>query len=140
MTPETHVEIMGLLMLALAAANAGLPGRLRWGEELKRLSPLNRQVFAVHAAFVVLITALLGFLSLAYARELLQQTALARAVVIGLGAFWSARLLVQVVVCARPSWRGTGGDAVLQFLFAGLCGYFVAVCAWAVVHQTGGVS
>ena len=140
MTPETHVRIMGLLMLALAAANAWLPARLRWGEELRRLSALNRQVFVVHAGFVVLITALLGFLSLAYARELLERTALARAVVIGLGVFWGARFLVQVVVCAKASWRGTGGDAVLQFLFAGLCAYFVAVCAWAVLHQGGGVS
>ena len=33
--------------------------RLRWREELARLSPLNRQVFLVHAGFVVLITILL---------------------------------------------------------------------------------
>ena len=140
MTPETHVKVMGLLMLALAAANAGLPRRLRWGEELKRLSPLNRQVFVVHAVFVVLITALLGFLSLACARELLEETALARAAVIGLGVFWGARLLVQVIVCAKASWRGSGSDAVLQFLFAGVCAYFAAVCAWALVHQRGGAS
>jgi hypothetical protein len=127
-------------MLMLAAANAGLPRRLRWGEELKRLSPLNRQVFVVHAGFVVLITALLGFLSLAYARELLAGSALARAVVIGLGVFWGARLLVQVLVCARASWRGTGSDAVFQFLFAGLCAYFAGVCGWALVHQAGGAA
>jgi hypothetical protein len=140
MTPETHVKIMGLLMLALTSVNAWLPGRLRWGEELKCLSPLNRQVFVVHAIFVMLITTLLGFLSLAYARELLEGTALARAVVIGLGVFWGARFLVQLVVCAKRSWRGTGTDAVLQFLFAGLCAYFTATCAWMLVQQTGGVS
>lgn len=45
MSLEMHVKFMGLLMLALAAANAWLPGRLRWRDELRRLSPLNRQVF-----------------------------------------------------------------------------------------------
>jgi hypothetical protein len=84
MVVEAHVKIMGLLMLTLAAANALLPGRLRWREELKRLSPLNRQVFVMHAVFVVLIT-------------------------------------------------------TLQYVFAALCAYFAAVCAWALVCQRGGL-
>ena len=137
MTVETNIRIIGLL--ALAAANAALPGRLRWREEVARLSPLNRQVFLVHAGFVVLITILLGSMCVLYARELLEKTPLARAVIIGLVTFWGARFLVQVVVCTRAAWRGNGSDAVLQFLFAGLCGYFAGVCAWVLVHQTGGV-
>ena len=138
---EMHVRIMGALMLTLAAANVGLPRWLRWGEELKRLSLLNRQVVVVHAAFVGLITGLLGLMSVVYARELLERTALARAVVIGLGVFWGARFLVQLVVCAKRSWRGTGTDAVLQFLFAGLCAYFATVCACALLlHVKRGVS
>ena len=139
MALETHIRIIGLLMLALAAANAALPGRLRWATELARLSPLNRQVFLVHAGFVVLITVLLGSMCVLYAREVLEKTPLARAVIIGLGAFWGARFLVQVVVCTRAGWRGSGSDAVLQFLFAGLCGYFAGVCGWALVQQIGGV-
>jgi len=140
MNAEMHVKIMGVLMLALAAANAGLPRWLRWREELKRLSLLNRQVVVVHAVFVGLITALLGLMSVVYARELLERTPVARGVVIGLGVFWGARFLVQLVVCAKRSWRGTGTDAVLQFLFAALCAYFAAMCTWALVHQGGGVS
>ena len=139
MAVEMHIRIIGLLMLALAAANATLPGHLRWATELTRLSPLNRQVFLVHAGFVVLITLLLGSMCVLYARELLEETPLARAVIIGLGAFWSARFLVQVVVCTKRTWRGSGSDAVLQFLFAGLCGYFAGVCGWALLHQIGGV-
>jgi hypothetical protein len=139
MVVEAHVKIMGLLMLTLAAANALLPGRLRWREELKRLSPLNRQVFVMHAVFVVLITTLLGLMTLVYSPELLERTTLARGVMIGLGVFWGARFLVQACVCATPSWRGSGGDAVLQYVFAALCAYFAAVCAWALVWQTGGL-
>src|SRR5687768_16989421 len=110
MNAEMHVKIMGMLMLALAAANAGLPRWLRWGEELKRLSLLNRQVVVVHAVFIGLITGLLGLMSVVYARELLERTPVARSVVIGLGVFWGARFLVQLVVCAKRSWRGTGTD------------------------------
>ena len=139
MAVEMHMRIIGLLMLALAAANAALPGRLRWREELARLSLLNRQVFLVHAGFVVLITVLLGSMCVLYARELLEETPLARAMIIGLGAFWGARFLVQVVLCTRSTWRGSGSDAVLQFFFAGLCGYLAGVCAWALVQQVGGV-
>lgn len=78
-------------------------------------------------------------MTLMYAPQLLERTPLARAMIIGLGAFWGARFLVQACICAKPSWRGAGADAVLQFSLAALCAYFAVVCAWALVSQTGGL-
>ena len=135
MNAELHLRIVGLLLLLLAALNLYVPRRFGWAVELRRLSLLTRQVFVVHAGFIVLTLVLFGLLSLALPGELLERSALARAVLAGLTLFWLARLLVQWLVYDARLWRGNRFNTVAHLAFTGLWSYFVATYAYALGLQ-----
>ena len=60
-TPDSlvvHLRATGIVLALLVLVHAFVPGRLRWREELQRLSLVNRQIFEVHTVFIVLVLAL----------------------------------------------------------------------------------
>ena len=60
-TPDSlavHLRATGIVLALLVFVHAFVPGRLRWREELPRLSLVNRQIFEVHTVFIVLVLAL----------------------------------------------------------------------------------
>jgi len=73
-----YIWAAGGVQLAIAVANFWVPGILRYRENLARPSPMMRQVFIVHATYIVLV--LLGFsaLSFFFAVELARGTPLGR--------------------------------------------------------------
>jgi len=84
MTLLTHLRFVGVIMAVLVVVNLFVPGRLRWREELARVSLVNRQIFQVHTVFIVLILAIFAVLLLTSADALLEPTRLSRLVVGGL--------------------------------------------------------
>src|SRR5215204_4630377 len=101
-----HLKLVGLLILGLCVLNFFLPKRFNWKEELARLSLINRQIFLVHCAFIVLTCAMFGLLSLFFTPLLLERTPLARLVLAGLTTFWALRLFMQLFVYSPALWRG----------------------------------
>jgi hypothetical protein len=98
---RVHLQIAGLAIGALVPVNLYVPSRYRWREELQRLSLLNRQIFIVHAAFLVLTLALTSALLLTCADTLLEPTRLSRTILGGLTIFWTVRLLAQWLYYSR---------------------------------------
>jgi hypothetical protein len=139
-TIELHLRIVGVLLLALVALNLYVPRRFNWGEELARLSLLNRQIFHVHAAFICVILVMFAGLTLVYPRELLEPTPLARAILGGLAAFWLLRLLTQWFVYDRRLWRGRRFETTVHFVFTGVWTYFAATFAAALCVNLRSVS
>jgi len=136
-TPEFHLRVTGLIMLWLVGMNFLLPRRLNWGTELARLSLLNRQIFHVHAGFICVTVTMFAALTLLLTPALLEPTALARAVLGGIGLFWMLRLFAQLFVYDASLWRGNRTRTALHILFSGLWIYFVATFAYALYHNLG---
>ncbi len=131
MTLVSHLRFAGALLLALAAMHVFLPKRLKWNEELARLSLLNRQIFHVHTFFVVLVVALMGVLSLLFAAVLVEPSPLARLVLAGLTLFWVLRLGIQWLVYDASLWRGNRFNTVAHVAFTALWAYLSVVYGMA---------
>jgi hypothetical protein len=140
LSPELHLRIVGLLLLALVAINVYVPRRFNWREELASLSLLNRQIFRVHAAFICIILTMFAALALCYTKNLLEPTPLARAVLAALATFWLLRLLTQWFVYDRSLWRGKTFETIIHLVFTGLWTYFTATFAYALLHNLGRIS
>lgn len=127
MSLVAHVRLAGVLLLALAALHPFLPARLRWKEELARLSLLNRQIFLVHVFFIGLVLALMGSLCAFAPGLLVARGPLARLLAGGCAVFWLARLAAQWLVYDRSLWRGQPFNTLVHWVFTGLWIYLTAV-------------
>jgi hypothetical protein len=131
MTIEIHLRIVGSLLLALAGINLCLPRQLNWRRELRDVSLLNRQIFAVHAAFIALAVGLMGGLSLFYASHFTRPAPLAAAIASGMAVFWGARLLTQLFFYDPSHWRGNRARTAIHILVLLTLGYFTFTFARA---------
>jgi len=132
---EICLRIAGALLLTLAAAHVTFPKRFDWAVELPRLSLLNRQMFLVHVAYIVVVLASMGLLSLVFADALLERTYLARLVTAWLSLFWLSRLIVQWFVYDRQLWRGNRLHTTVHVVFTTLWCYLSFVYGWAFWRQ-----
>jgi hypothetical protein len=135
MTLESQLRLAGALQIALAAMHLAFPKRFQWKDELARLSPLNRQMFLVHTAFICFVLLLFGSLSLLAPHLLLDATPLARFVAGGIAAFWTLRLFAQWFVYDRSLWRGDRFNTTVHVTFSLLWAYLVVVYACALLLQ-----
>lgn len=126
-----HLRIVGALMALLVVMHAFVPRRLRWREELARLSTINRQIFQVHTLFIVLLLALFAVLFAIYAEALLEPGPLSRAVLTGLTIFWTLRLLTQWFVYSPEVWRGNRLNTTVHAVISMVWIYVAGVCAAA---------
>src|SRR4051812_13862823 len=88
--------IAGVCQFGILVASALVPKVLRWGTELRQLSPLCRHLVWTHGAFIVLVIVGFGVLSVALPGELARGTALGRGVCGFIGVFWLVRLGIQL--------------------------------------------
>ena len=118
MTLLTHLRLVGVIMAALVVVNLFVPRRLRWREELARVSLVNRQIFEVHTVFIVLILAMFAVLLITSADALLEPTRLSRLVLGGLTIFWGLRMLTQWFYYSPAIWRGNRFNTVMHGVFS----------------------
>jgi hypothetical protein len=134
LAPETlllHLRVAGVLLALLVVVHAFVPGRLRWGEELPRLSLVNRQIFEVHTFFIVLVLALSSTLLLTSSDALLAPSRLSRALLLGLTIFWGLRMLMQWFYYSPALWRGNRFNTVAHCVFSSVWVYMTATFAAA---------
>ena len=138
MTLLTHLRIVGAIMAVLVVVNLFVPGRLRWREELARVSLVNRQIFQVHTAFIVLILAMFAVLLLTSADALLEPTRLSRLILAGLTIFWGVRLLTQFCYYSPAIWRGDRFNTAMHGIFSVAWVYVTAVLGaafWSIARH-----
>lgn len=124
-----NLRVAGVLMGGLALLNVFVPRRFGWRAELSRVSLLNRQVFQVHAVFLVVTLTLFAALLLTSADALLERTRLARAMLLGLTLFWGLRMAMQWFYYSPAIWRGHRFNTRMHVLFSALWIYFTGVFA-----------
>ena len=89
-------RLAGLIMVGLVVANAVLPSRFNYAENLKGASLIVRQIFYVHCVYLVLVIAGLGLLCLGWP-ELLLEEGLAQGFCAFFAFFWLSRVLAQLI-------------------------------------------
>lgn len=128
---EIHLKIIGTLLILLAVMHIPFPQYFHWKQELSSLSTLNRQMMYVHSFFIALTVFLMGVLCLTSSEELIS-TKLGKQVCLGLGAFWSIRLIIQFFGYSTKIWKGktfeTGIHILFSFLWAYLSYVFLTIC------------
>ena len=123
---ELHLKIIGILSILLAIIHVVFPAYFNWKEELKPLSIINKQLMYVHAFFIAFSVLLVGILCLTSSNELIQ-TSLGKRISLGLGFFWTTRLIIQFFGYSSRTWRGKTFETTVHILFSMLWLYFSVV-------------
>lgn len=128
--PETHLRIIGGLLVVLAFVHVIFPRYFNWKQELAALSLVNRQMMEVHTFFIALTVFGMGLLCLTSAGEL-TGTPLGQRICLGLAVFWGIRLVFQFFVYSPELWRGKPFETVVHMLFGCFWLYLTVVFGWA---------
>jgi hypothetical protein len=127
---ETHIKIIGIVLVILSLIHTIFPRYFRWSEEMAAVSLINRQMMYVHTFFVAIVVLLMGVLCLTSAAEL-SNTSLGRKVALGIGLFWLLRLFIQFFGYSSSLWKGkrfeTSVHVVFSLLWTYLSGVFLGV-------------
>lgn len=121
-----HLNIIGVLLVALALIHIIFPKYFNWDTELQSMSLINRQIMTVHTFFIALVVFLMGLLCLTSTNELIE-TSLGKKISLGLGFFWSIRLFIQFFVYSSKLWKGKKFETFIHIIFSILWGYFSIV-------------
>ena len=90
------IQIAGAVQLAIGLANLPLSSRLQYRKNLAGASEIVRQVFYVHAAYIVLVVLGFAALSLLFPDELVSGRPLGRFLSTFLAVFWLLRVPIQL--------------------------------------------
>lgn len=123
---EIHYKVIGSLLICLALVHVIFPKYFHWREDLKPLSLINRQMMKTHTFFIALTVFLMGTLCLTSATALIE-TPLGRKVSLGLGVFWSIRLVFQLFVYSPKLWLGKRFETTVHVLFTLVWAYLSCV-------------
>jgi hypothetical protein len=89
--------LAGFVQLAIASANLFLPAKLRYRENLSRVSPIIKQIFVVHSIYIVGVVLLFAALTFGFAGELASGHGLGRFLAASIALFWLFRAPVQLL-------------------------------------------
>jgi len=106
MNIQTHLQLVGVLLILLGALNVVLPRYFHWQRVMLTVPLFTRRVFWVHLAFLVLTLELFGWATLLCAGPLLEPGPLSRAMLAGMAIFWWMRLYCQFFVYESEIWKG----------------------------------
>ncbi len=123
---QIHFKIIGVLLMALACVHVIFPKYFNWKGELKSLSLMNRQMFAVHTFFIALVVFLMGLLCITSSKDLIT-TELGKSISLGLAIFWTFRLFIQIFGYSTKLWKGKVFETSIHIFFTALWTYLCSV-------------
>jgi hypothetical protein len=128
-----YIWAAGIIQWVIASANLFIPAKLGYGENLVKVSTIVRQIFIVHAVYVVGVLIGLGALSLWFAPELASGPGLGRFLSLLMAAFWLPRIFVQLGYYdnrVKKQHRAAHWFFTLLFIYLGVV---FTLAAWRVV-------
>lgn len=114
---ETHLKIIGFVLIALALVHVIFPKYFSWKKDLAQLSLVNRQMMIVHTFFVALFVFLIGILCITSYNELIH-TVLGQRIALGLSVFWGIRFIIQFVGYSSKLWKGKTFETIVHVVFS----------------------
>lgn len=88
--------LAGFVQVAIAFTNFFLPRKLKYRENLARVSPIMRQIFVVHSVYIVGVVLLFAAATFGFAGELTSGHGLGRFLAAAIALFWLFRAPVQL--------------------------------------------
>src|SRR3954468_10846692 len=89
------IYLAGVALLCIAVANFFAPRMLRYEQNLALVSPIVRQIFLVHCAYIVLVLCGQAALCFFFPEELAGRSALGRSLSAFGALFWLTRFILQ---------------------------------------------
>ena len=137
-------SIEEFLSLALWFAGAGhfcvliasfqVPYRLRWKEDLAKLTSFNRKLMWVHGGFAVYTIIAFGVLSVILHGEMMRGERAALALAFFIGCYWLLRILVDFVYYSHRDWPAGAafriGHILLTSVFVFLSASYLSLTVW----------
>jgi len=139
--PRNIQEWLSLLLWLAAAghflvliASFQVPRRLRWKDDLAKLTTFNRKLMWVHGAFAVYTISAFGVMSLILHDEMLRGDRAALALAFFIGLYWLGRIVVDFTYYSHrdwpPGWTFRVGHILLTSLFVFLSTSFLGATLW----------
>ncbi len=123
---ELHLKIIGSCLIGLGLVHAIFPRQFNWKQELSSLSIVNREMMYVHTFFIAITLILVGLLCLTSATDIMGTT-FGKRVSLGLGIFFSLRLLFQFFGYSSKTWKGKTFETIVHILFSIFWTYLSAI-------------
>jgi hypothetical protein len=119
------VWLAGAGHFAVLIASFQVPYRLRWKEDLGKLTAFNRKLMWVHGGFAVYTIAAFGVMTLVLHGEILSGQRAALVLSIFMGAYWLLRIIVDFTYYSHSDWP-PGKAFVIGHLFLTLLFVFLS--------------
>jgi vacuolar-type H+-ATPase subunit I/STV1 len=87
--------LAGIVQVGISLASLILPRKLDYAENLRRVTPIIRQIFIVHSAYIVGVVLLFAAITFGFARDLASGRGLGRFLSSTIAIFWICRVPVQ---------------------------------------------
>ncbi len=123
---ELHLKIIGSCLILLGLVHAIFPRQFNWKRELSSLSIVNKEMMYVHTFFIAVSLFLVGLLCQTSGTDLISTT-FGKRVSLGLGIFFSLRLLVQFFGYSSKTWKGKMLETAIHILFSIFWTYITAI-------------
>jgi len=95
-TLEKLLWFAAIVQLGMVLANFYLPSKLRYRENLSRVAPMIREIFVVHAVYIVGVVFLFAVLTLRFTRDLASGHGLGQFLAASISLFWLCRVPLQL--------------------------------------------
>ncbi|HZH97701.1 MAG TPA: hypothetical protein VEX38_01915, partial [Fimbriimonadaceae bacterium] len=129
-----HLTLVGIAHFLVPIASFQVPLRLRWREELPRLSNFNRKLMWTFGAYTLLAILSFGILTLIFRDSFLRGEPLALGLAAYILVFWGSRLVVDKFYYHSGDWpegpQFVAGHALLNALIAFLASGYLGVLAY----------
>jgi len=128
-----HLRLSGVVLILLGLAHGGFDRYLDWRRDILKLTPINRQIFAVHWFYIALALFLMGSFFCIFAGQLLTPEPLTRGIFVATTLVWAIRLFFQWFMFRGESWRNNGFNRKVHGLLTVIWIYLLAVNALALI-------
>lgn len=132
---NTHLHIVGSLLILLALIHIIFSKYFNWKKELKSLSLINKQIMKVHTFFIAFIVLLMGLLCLTSSSEIID-SALGKKISFGFALFWLVRLIFQLFIYSSKLWKHKTFETTVHVVFTLLWIYFTSVFSIIFFNQS----
>ncbi|MDR3614264.1 MAG: hypothetical protein P4L53_11930 [Candidatus Obscuribacterales bacterium] len=131
------LQAAGILMIGLAISHVYISKLLNWQEDVKKLTPINAQVFWAHTLFLAWGLMLLGFCCLFFPSALTNRSTLGALASVCFAMCWLVRLVFQFTFFVAKFHENEVLHTALRVLSTCLWIYFTALFSILFAYQCG---